>query len=575
MPHDVFISHSSKDKLTADAVCNRLESAGIRCWIAPRDIIPGEGWSEAILRGIGACRVMVLVFSENANISHHVRREVAHACGNEVTVIPLRIRDVTPKAGLRYYLDELHWLDALTPPLAQHLETLTARVANILSHDQTSEHTVSTEKAVSRPASRAFRPSMRLLVLAATALIVLIAAIVGLSFRLLQKTGDKQVQATPITDAAGQITPIIDVADGIRITLGEQQTFLNDKELGLRDMAGKGVAVIENGPAHLQFLFQVSNYTYLVNGTDFKHLTSASKVLGPGEPGEFDNAGAGVDTIITFDGKLYGFYEGRDREGDLPANEQAGFRGVYCSVGLVESDDGGSTWTKKGQIIKSAKPKEWSDWSGQSVRGVGSPAGIVDPSNSYVYLYYIGFSGLRGGIAQICMARAALSKGPPWPGNWTKFYDGNFIEAGLGGKETPVIDSYGERGASMYPHVTYSKRLNKYVLTFNINRLAEVKEALPPTKSGIYVALSDDGIKWSSPVKLISTYSQRVLGLSISIEPTLILDNQDGLAGWLVYAYTPKYSNGTVPGIPLYLVGRRIEFKNPGARADPKTQDVK
>ncbi len=127
----------------------------------------------------------------------------------------------------------------------------------------------------------------------------------------------------------------------------------------------------------------------------------------------------------------------------------------------------------------------------------------------------------------------------------------------------------------MYPHVTYSKRLNKYVLTFNINRLAEIKEGLPPTKSGIYIALSDDGIKWSVPVKLISTYSQRALGFSISIEPTLILDNQDGLAGWLVYAHTPKYSNGAVPGTPLYLVGRRIEFKNAGVRTDPKTQDVK
>ncbi len=67
MPYDVFISHSSKDRLTANAVCNRLESAGIRCWIAPRDIIPGEGWSEAIMRGIDAFKVMVLVFSENAN----------------------------------------------------------------------------------------------------------------------------------------------------------------------------------------------------------------------------------------------------------------------------------------------------------------------------------------------------------------------------------------------------------------------------------------------------------------------------------------------------------------------------
>jgi hypothetical protein len=130
------------------------------------------------------------------------------------------------------------------------------------------------------------------------------------------------------------VTPIVDLLGGIQLVVKEQQTFLNDKELGLHDMAGKGVAVIENGPTHLQFLFQVVNDTYLVNGTDFKHLTSAGKVLGPGEPGEFDNAGAGVGTIIRFNGKLYGFYEGRDREGDLPANEQGGFKGVYCSIGL-------------------------------------------------------------------------------------------------------------------------------------------------------------------------------------------------------------------------------------------------
>jgi hypothetical protein len=136
MPYDVFISHSSKDKLTADAVCNRLESAGIRCWIAPRDIIPGEGWSAAIMRGIDASKVMVLIFSENANVSAHVRREVAHACDHEITVIPVRIRDVIPKEGLKYYLDELHWLDALSPPLANHLETLTTRVANILAGEQ-------------------------------------------------------------------------------------------------------------------------------------------------------------------------------------------------------------------------------------------------------------------------------------------------------------------------------------------------------------------------------------------------------------------------------------------------------
>jgi TIR domain-containing protein len=33
-PPVVFISHSSKDKWIADAICKQLESAGIRCWIA-------------------------------------------------------------------------------------------------------------------------------------------------------------------------------------------------------------------------------------------------------------------------------------------------------------------------------------------------------------------------------------------------------------------------------------------------------------------------------------------------------------------------------------------------------------
>ena len=37
MSFDVFISYASKDKVIADAVCTRLEAAGIRCWVAPRE----------------------------------------------------------------------------------------------------------------------------------------------------------------------------------------------------------------------------------------------------------------------------------------------------------------------------------------------------------------------------------------------------------------------------------------------------------------------------------------------------------------------------------------------------------
>ena len=51
MAHDVFISYSSHDKPTADAICARLESSGLRCWITPRDVLPGMEWAEAIIEG--------------------------------------------------------------------------------------------------------------------------------------------------------------------------------------------------------------------------------------------------------------------------------------------------------------------------------------------------------------------------------------------------------------------------------------------------------------------------------------------------------------------------------------------
>jgi hypothetical protein len=41
MEYDVFISYSHPDKASADAACATLEQAGIRCRIAPRDIVPG------------------------------------------------------------------------------------------------------------------------------------------------------------------------------------------------------------------------------------------------------------------------------------------------------------------------------------------------------------------------------------------------------------------------------------------------------------------------------------------------------------------------------------------------------
>ena len=96
MAFDVFISYASKDKIVADAVCAKLESSAIRCWIAPRDIVAGTSYGEAIIEAIHGAKVMVLVFSSNANASGHIPKEVERAVSNGVAILPFRIEDVAP-----------------------------------------------------------------------------------------------------------------------------------------------------------------------------------------------------------------------------------------------------------------------------------------------------------------------------------------------------------------------------------------------------------------------------------------------------------------------------------------------
>jgi hypothetical protein len=132
MNFDVFISYPHQDKAVADAACAKLEAEGVRCWIAPRDIAPSATWAASIVDAIDKCRVVVLIFSAHTNQSKQVHREVQQAFDGEKPVIPFRIEDVKPEQALRYYMGSVHWLDALTPPLEQHLNQLVIAVRSFV-----------------------------------------------------------------------------------------------------------------------------------------------------------------------------------------------------------------------------------------------------------------------------------------------------------------------------------------------------------------------------------------------------------------------------------------------------------
>jgi hypothetical protein len=131
--HDIFISYSHEDKPIADAICASLESEDIRCWIAPRDVLPGENYPAAIINAIEQCRIMVLVYSSKSNNSDHVIRELTKAVSTGAIIIPFRIEDVPPSKDMEYLIGIPHWLDALTPPLEQHIVKLVQTIQVFLA----------------------------------------------------------------------------------------------------------------------------------------------------------------------------------------------------------------------------------------------------------------------------------------------------------------------------------------------------------------------------------------------------------------------------------------------------------
>lgn len=129
MNHNVYVCYSAKDKAIADKVVSGLETRGIKCWVAPRDLKPGTSWGQAILEAIESSQAVVLIFSENASSVSQILREVELAISKGLDVIPFRIEDIKPSGALSYFLSTVHWIDGFPPPMERHLDKLVETIS--------------------------------------------------------------------------------------------------------------------------------------------------------------------------------------------------------------------------------------------------------------------------------------------------------------------------------------------------------------------------------------------------------------------------------------------------------------
>jgi TolB-like protein len=124
----VFLSYASPDAAVANQICQFLETHGMACWMAPRDVKPGAAYADAIVRAINEASALVLVLSASAMASEHVSREVERAASKHKPVVAFRVDAAALSAELEYFLSRSQWIDvpALGMPgaLARLVEAL-------------------------------------------------------------------------------------------------------------------------------------------------------------------------------------------------------------------------------------------------------------------------------------------------------------------------------------------------------------------------------------------------------------------------------------------------------------------
>jgi len=144
-PHTVFISYSTRDNAVAQTITGILETRGVPCWIAPRDVPHGSLFAKAIAEAIERCNLFLLVFSPASDQSEDVLSELTLAKTTHKVLLPVRICDCRPSNRTAYFLAGVQSFDAFGGSLTDYAESLTQAVQRLISARPTPDNGRSSE----------------------------------------------------------------------------------------------------------------------------------------------------------------------------------------------------------------------------------------------------------------------------------------------------------------------------------------------------------------------------------------------------------------------------------------------
>jgi hypothetical protein len=140
LPRDFsFISYHTKSQSSlALTLAQGLETRGLQCWVAPRDIRPGTNWNEQIYGATQRCSALVLLCCQAAASSKVVQGEVHIAVGRGIPVVVVLLEKIDPAAinvGLATY-QHLDWAERHASDMTALVEQLTLALSSSSVLDQ-------------------------------------------------------------------------------------------------------------------------------------------------------------------------------------------------------------------------------------------------------------------------------------------------------------------------------------------------------------------------------------------------------------------------------------------------------
>ena len=242
--HAVFISYASADAGIAEQACAALEAAGIPCWIAPRDVRPGDPYAAAIVEAINGCRLMVIVLSKNAIDSPHVLREVERASSKKRPLLSIRVDSTALPAELEYFLSSNHWLDASGGPVERDYASLVAAVRGRLGSSRQGD-------AHPQPAAAPIPPGAAPQSRAGGRRPALVAAVAVLGLTLAYFAADRiwlHKRSEPATRATSAGTPVAATEKSIAVLPFADMSEKHDQEYFSDGMAEEIIDLLVKVP---------------------------------------------------------------------------------------------------------------------------------------------------------------------------------------------------------------------------------------------------------------------------------------------------------------------------------------